>query len=71
MIQAGGNWCIWCLRFNNFVQGTPELKKLWIKTIYYHLNYSPDNKNEKGFAQYINVKRTAVLPFLHCFGQEW
>ena len=27
MIQAGGNWCIWCLRFNNYVQTTPELKK--------------------------------------------
>ena len=19
MLQAGGNWCIWCLRFNNYV----------------------------------------------------
>ena len=28
VIQAGGNWCIWCLRFNNYVQQTPELKKL-------------------------------------------
>ena len=28
MLQAGGNWCIWCLRFNNFVQTTPELKNL-------------------------------------------
>ena len=23
ILQAGGNWCIWCLRFNNFVQETP------------------------------------------------
>lgn len=55
MIQAGGNWCIWCLRFNNFVQETPELKALVDKNyLYYHLNYSPDNKNEKVFAQYDN-----------------
>ena len=55
MIQAGGNWCIWCLRFNNFVQITPELKKLVDDNyIYYHLNYSPKNKNEKIFAQYGN-----------------
>jgi thioredoxin-related protein len=55
MIQAGGNWCIWCLRFNNFVQETPELKELVDKNyLYYHLNYSPDNKNEKVFAQYGN-----------------
>jgi thioredoxin-related protein len=55
MIQAGGNWCIWCLRFNNFVQTTPELKEMVDKNyLYYHLNYSPDNKNEKVFAQYDN-----------------
>lgn len=53
MIQAGGNWCIWCLRFNNYVQTTPELKEIVDKNyIYYHLNYSPENKNEKVFAKY-------------------
>lgn len=55
MIQAGGNWCIWCLRFNQFVQTTPELKSIVDKNYeYYHLNYSPDNKNEKVFAAYGN-----------------
>lgn len=55
MIQAGGNWCIWCLRFNQYVQTTPELKKLVDDNyLYYHLNYSPDNKNEKVFAKYGN-----------------
>lgn len=53
IMQAGGNWCIWCLRFNNFVQTTPELKEVVDKNyIYYHLNYSPENKNEKVFAKY-------------------
>lgn len=55
MIQAGGNWCIWCLRFNQYVQTTPELKELVDKNyLYYHLNYSPDNKNEETFAKYGN-----------------
>ncbi|AZA55078.1 thioredoxin family protein [Chryseobacterium sp. G0201] len=55
MIQAGGNWCIWCLRFNQFVETTPELKGIVDKNyVYYHLNYSPDNKNEKIFSQYEN-----------------
>ncbi|KQS92735.1 thioredoxin family protein [Chryseobacterium sp. Leaf394] len=55
MIQAGGNWCIWCLRFNQYVQTTPELKKLVDDNyVYYHLNWSPDNKNEKIFAKYGN-----------------
>ena len=55
MLQAGGNWCIWCLRFNQYVQTTPELKKIVDDNyIYYHLNYSPENKNEKVFAKYDN-----------------
>lgn len=55
MIQAGGNWCIWCLRFNDYVQKTPELKEIVDQNyIYYHLNYSPKNKNEKVFAAYDN-----------------
>ncbi|MDQ0476386.1 thioredoxin family protein [Chryseobacterium sp. MDT2-18] len=53
ILQAGGNWCIWCLRFNQFVQTTPELKNIVDENyLYYHLNYSPENKNEKVFAQY-------------------
>lgn len=55
VIQAGGNWCIWCLRFNNFVQQMPELKKIVDNNyIYYHLNWSPENKNEKIFSGYGN-----------------
>ncbi|WP_313100926.1 thioredoxin family protein [Epilithonimonas sp.] len=55
MIQAGGNWCIWCLRFNDYVQKTPELKKIVDDNyVYYHLNWSPANKNEKVFASYGN-----------------
>ena len=55
IIQAGGNWCIWCLRFNDYVQKTPELKKIVDDNyVYYHLNWSPENKNEKIFATYGN-----------------
>ena len=55
MIQAGGNWCIWCLRFNQYVQTTPELKEIVDENyLYYHLNYSPENKNDKVFAKYDN-----------------
>jgi len=55
MLQVGGNWCIWCLRLNNFIQNTPELKSI-VDTdyLYYHLNWSPKNKNEKFFAKYGN-----------------
>lgn len=52
IIQAGGNWCIWCLRFHNFITTNQELKKLVEDNfLYYHLNFSPKNKNEKTFAR--------------------
>ena len=55
ILQAGGNWCIWCLRFNNFIQTTPELKSIVDQNyLYYHLNYSPENKNEEVFSRYGN-----------------
>ena len=26
LVQIGGNWCVWCLRFNNLVTTAPENK---------------------------------------------
>ena len=46
LIQVGGNWCIWCYRFNDFLESDKELKEIIEKDyIVYHLNYSKENKN--------------------------
>ena len=51
MIQAGGNWCGWCILFDKKVQADPVLKKaLEDNYVPYHLNYSQENKNEEVFA---------------------
>lgn len=48
LLQIGGNWCIWCIRFNKFVETDSTLKKaLDDNYIVAHINYSPENKNEK------------------------
>lgn len=53
ILQAGGNWCIWCLRFNHFLMTTPELQEMVKENyLYYHLNYSKENKNEAVFSKY-------------------
>ena len=55
ILQAGGNWCIWCLRFNDYVKTNKNLKSIIDNNfLYYHLNFSPKNKNEKVFAKYGN-----------------
>lgn len=53
LIEAGGNWCTWCLRFNNFVKATPQVDSI-IKANYivYHLNYSKENENAETMAKY-------------------
>jgi thioredoxin-related protein len=46
LIQVGGNWCVWCYRFNSFILTDSILKKLVNDNyVFYHLNYSPENKN--------------------------
>ncbi|WP_158963065.1 thioredoxin family protein [Myroides fluvii] len=63
-VQAGGNWCIWCLRFNDFVQQTPELKEVVDQNfVYYHLNYSQKNKNKAVFNTYTPNARNLGYPF--------
>lgn len=47
LLQIGGNWCVWCLRFNDKVNSNDTLKTALEKNyITYHLNYSKENKNE-------------------------
>jgi thioredoxin-related protein len=47
LLQVGGNWCIWCTRFYNFVAASDTLRKLQDGNyVSVHLNFSPENKNE-------------------------
>ncbi len=63
-VQAGGNWCIWCLRFNDFVQNNQELKTIVDKNyLYYHLNYSTKNKNKAVFDKYAPDSKSLGYPF--------
>jgi thioredoxin-related protein len=51
LLQIGGNWCIWCIYFNNLVNKDAELDKyLRDNYVVVHVNYSPENKNEEVLA---------------------
>lgn len=46
LVQVGGNWCVWCYRFNAFVQTDTLLRQIAKNSfLIYHLNYSKENKN--------------------------
>lgn len=65
MIQAGGNWCGWCILFDKKVQADPELKKaLDDNYVSYHLNWSQENKNEEIFTSLGNPDRFGFPVFI-------
>jgi thioredoxin-related protein len=47
LIQYGGNWCPWCIKFDGYSKADPEISKLMAENyIPVKLNYSPENKND-------------------------
>lgn len=64
-IQIGGNWCIWCARFNDFVNTDKSLDSLVSSNyVVYHLNYSKENKNTDLLAKYDFPQRFGFPVFL-------
>lgn len=65
LVQIGGNWCIWCARFNDFVTKDKSLDSL-VNSNYavYHLNYSKENKNNDLLTKYDFPQRFGFPVFL-------
>ncbi|RYE51965.1 MAG: thioredoxin family protein, partial [Sphingobacteriales bacterium] len=64
-VQVGGNWCVWCIRFHDLVNATPDLKKFMgdnYETVL--INYSPENKNEAILKKFSNPGRFGFPVFL-------
>lgn len=64
-IQAGGNWCIWCARFHDFITSDKSLDSLVQRNfVVYHLNYSKENYNKKIMEAYGFPQRFGFPVFL-------
>ncbi len=64
-IQIGGNWCIWCARFNDFITTDQSIDSLvQANYIVYHLNYSKENYNAALLAKYRFPQRFGFPVFL-------
>jgi thiol-disulfide isomerase/thioredoxin len=47
LVQYGGNWCPWCIRFNAFCKADAGITKaIEDNYVVVELNYSPENKND-------------------------
>jgi len=65
LIQAGGNWCKWCLEFHRLCKADVQLDSIINSNfVWYHLNYSKENKNESVFRKYRFPQRFGFPVFL-------
>jgi thioredoxin-related protein len=65
LLEAGGNWCSWCIEFNRFVRADGAIDSLLKKCfVVYHLNYSLDNKNNEVFKKYGYPQRFGFPVFI-------
>ena len=65
LIQAGGNWCSWCVEFARFSKADPQIDSA-IKSsfVWYELNYSKENQNDSIFAKYGYPQRFGFPVFI-------
>jgi thioredoxin-related protein len=50
LVQFGGNWCPWCLRFHAMVTGVPQLDSLMKADYVYVLANVPKEKDKRDWA---------------------
>lgn len=65
LIQYGGNWCSWCIKFDAFCKADTAIMRV-INSNYVpvKLNYSPENKNESANAYLGNPMRFGFPVFI-------
>ena len=52
LIQAGGNWCKWCIEFARFATANPKIDSVMNASfVWYHLNFSQENENKASLAK--------------------
>jgi thioredoxin-related protein len=70
LIQYGGNWCPWCIKFDAFCKSDAEISKVISDNyITVKLNYSPENKNDAANVSLGNPTRFGFPVFIIIDGQ--
>jgi thioredoxin-related protein len=65
LIQAGGNWCKWCIEFARFAKSDTKIDSIMNASfVWYHLNFSKENDNKTIFAKYAFPQRFGFPAFI-------
>jgi thioredoxin-related protein len=56
ILDIGGNWCIWCHRIDDFINGNKDVSSLMHSNfLVVKVSYSPENNNEKFLSGYPKI----------------
>lgn len=56
LLDVGGEWCIWCHRFDTLLMRNPDLSDFMHKNfVVVKLNYSKENKNKNVLSKYPKI----------------
>jgi thioredoxin-related protein len=56
LLDVGGSWCIWCRKFDKFLEENPPVSKYLEKYfVVVKINYDKEHKNEKFLSKYPKV----------------
>ncbi len=65
LIQAGGNWCRWCIEFARFSREDTQIDSVISSSyVWYHLNWSKGHENKDIFARYGYAQRFGFPVFI-------
>lgn len=65
LVQVGGNWCPWCLKFAEFAQDDSLVSRIVKENyIYIHVNWSKANKNPQAMKMLENPARFGFPVFV-------
>lgn len=65
VLQAGGNWCSWCIEFARISKANPHIDSVINSSfVWYDLNYSKENENANIFARYSFPQRFGFPVFI-------
>ena len=65
LVQVGGNWCPWCLKFAEFANENKAVKNIIDSNfVYIHVNYSKENKNPQAMKMLDNPARFGFPVFV-------
>lgn len=65
LIQAGGNWCKWCIEFARFAKADPQIDSVITSSyVWYHLNWSKENENKVMFSKLSYPQRFGFPSFI-------